>query len=82
MKPICDPTISIGACLSTRLGDLVKIAIFGAVLMIIIGGVLMITSAGDENKVKLGKELIASALLGFFTLLMLGVIMNQFIPSP
>ena len=82
MSPICPTDKNIGECLALLLPDLLKIAIFGAVLMIIIGGVLMITSAGDESKVKLGKELIGSALLGFFTLIMLGVIINQFIVQP
>ncbi|PIS08423.1 hypothetical protein COY43_01000 [Candidatus Berkelbacteria bacterium CG_4_10_14_0_8_um_filter_35_9_33_8] len=82
MSPICPTDKKIGECLALLLPDLLKIAVFGAVLMIIIGGVLMITSAGDENKVKLGKELIGSALLGFFTLIMLGVIINQFIVQP
>mgnify|MGYP001612156523 CR=1 FL=1 len=82
MQPICPSNQTIGACLADKISQLMAIAIFGAVLMIIIGGVLMITSAGDENKVKTGKELIASALLGFFTLILLGVILNQFIVQP
>ena len=45
--------------------------------MIVIGGILMITSAGDEGKVTTGKELISSALLGLITLFLLGAIITQ-----
>lgn len=57
------------------------ISIFGAiaVLMVIVGGVMYITAAGDSQRAKLAKKTILGAVIGVIVALMAWVIVNTII---
>jgi len=49
---------------------------FAATVLIIFGGITMLTSAGDGNKVKDGQDMIVNALMGLALILMAVVIVR------
>lgn len=58
--------------------DLVKLAIniggLIAILVIVYGALLYVTSAGDEAKAKTGKDIIVGSLVGFALLVLIRVL--------
>src|SRR3989344_9392820 len=62
---------------SNAITDLIKIGFFLAVIMIVWGGILMMTSAGNEGQFKTGKDRIVAALVGLAVALAAYLIVNE-----
>jgi hypothetical protein len=71
-KDLCNPLIdgSFEAIIGRLIDFLFSIAIILAPLMIVLGGYLFLTSAGDAKKVGQGRNLIIWAAVGFGTILL------------
>ncbi len=55
----------------------VQLAVLLAVAMIVYGGVLIMTSAGDDNKLKEGRSRIVAAIVGLVVALAAWLIVNE-----
>ncbi len=73
-----DPVVFTGNLLSTAISVLFVAGVVIALFMLLTGGILWITSAGDKGKYETAKSRITQAIIGLFVLLLVFAIINLF----
>jgi len=62
-------------------GYIIPLSIIGALVMFISGGLFMIFSSGDTNKIQLGKEIITGTVIGLILILLSTLILGAMDPG-
>ena len=68
----------IGSLLSLAVPIVILFAGFALLIYLLLGGIALMTSAGDPGKVGQGKARITQALIGFFVILLAAVLVEFF----
>ncbi len=60
---------------------IIPISILGAIVIVIVGGIFIVASGGDPNKINIGKDLIWGAIVGLILILLSEIILESIEPS-
>lgn len=77
LPPGVGTSLSILAILKNALDFLLSIVGIIAIIMLVVGGIMYLTSAGDEDRIDTAKSIVKYALIGIFVALTSLVLVNQ-----